>query len=73
MQQAKGRAEETMIINYRLDKLRTKIHDIHNQLESCGEPFDFKVTRGSCILILLKNSNCFITKCILQDRFYGGQ
>ena len=49
MQQAKGRAEETMIINYRLDKLRTKIHDIHNQLESCGEPFDFLTRKNKLI------------------------
>ena len=36
----KGRTEEVKIINNRLDKIRTKIHDIYNQLESIGESFD---------------------------------
>jgi len=48
-QQAKGRAEEARIINNRLDKLRTKIQDIHNQLESCGEPYDFLTIKNKLI------------------------
>jgi len=36
----KGRTEEVKIINNRLDKIRTRIQDIYNQLESIGEPFD---------------------------------
>jgi len=36
----KGRTEEVKIINNRLDKIRTRIQDIYNQLESLGESFD---------------------------------
>lgn len=36
----KGRTEDVKIINNRLEKIRTKIQDIYNQLESIGEPFD---------------------------------
>jgi site-specific recombinase XerD len=38
----KGRTEDVKIINNRLDKIRTKIQDIYNQLESLGEPFDVR-------------------------------
>ena len=36
----KGRTEDVRIINNRLDKIRTKILDIFNQLEALREPFD---------------------------------
>lgn len=36
----KGRTEDVKIINNRLEKIRTRIQDIYNQLESIGEPFD---------------------------------
>jgi len=36
----KGRTEDVKIINNRLEKIRTKIQDIYNQLESIGEQFD---------------------------------
>jgi site-specific recombinase XerD len=36
----KGRTEDVKIINNRLEKIRTKIQDIYNQLESIGQPFD---------------------------------
>lgn len=39
-QVVKGRTEEVKIVNNRLDKIKTKIQDIFNQLESIGEPFD---------------------------------
>ena len=39
-QLVKGRTEDVRIINNRLDKIRTRIHDIYNQLESIGESFD---------------------------------
>ena len=39
-QLVKGRTEEVKIVNNRLDKIKTKIQDIFNQLESIGEPFD---------------------------------
>ena len=39
-QMVKGRTEEVKIVNNRLDKIKTKIQDIFNQLESIGEPFD---------------------------------
>ena len=39
-QLVKGRTEEVKIINNRLDKIRTRIQDIYNQLESLGESFD---------------------------------
>lgn len=36
----KGRTEDVKIINNRLDKIRTRIQDIYNQLESIGGSFD---------------------------------
>ena len=39
-QLVKGRTEEVKIINNRLEKIRTRIQDIYNQLESIGEQFD---------------------------------
>jgi hypothetical protein len=39
-QLVKGRTEEVKIINTRLDKIRTRIQDVYNQLESLGESFD---------------------------------
>lgn len=34
-----GRTEDTKILNNRLDKIRTRVQDVYNQLESKGEPF----------------------------------
>ena len=39
-QLVKGRNEEVKIINNRLDKIRTRIQDVYNQLESLGDTFD---------------------------------
>ena len=39
-QLVKGRTEDVRIMNNRLDKIRTRIQDNYNQLESIGEPFD---------------------------------
>ena len=39
-QLVKGRTEYGRIMNNRLDKIRTRIQDNYNQLESIGEPFD---------------------------------
>ncbi len=39
-QLVKGRTEDVRIMNNRLDKIRTRIQDIYNQLESIGETFD---------------------------------
>lgn len=41
----KGRTEDVKIINNRLEKIRTKIQDIYNQLESIGEPFDVRTIK----------------------------
>jgi len=41
----KGRTEDVKIINNRLEKIRTKIQDIYNQLESIGEPFDVLIIK----------------------------
>ncbi|MGD9929390.1 MAG: site-specific integrase [Mangrovibacterium sp.] len=38
-QQVAGRAEDPKILNNRLDKIRTRVQDVYNQLESKGEPF----------------------------------
>ena len=40
LQLIKGKTEEIKALNIRLEKIKTKIRDIHNQLESSGEPFD---------------------------------
>lgn len=40
LQQVKGKTEDAKASNIRLEKIKTKIQDIHNQLESLGEPFD---------------------------------
>lgn len=40
LQQVKGKTEDVKASNIRLEKIKTKIQDIHNQLESLGEPFD---------------------------------
>ena len=40
LQLIKGKTEEIKALNIRLEKIKTKIQDIHNQLESSGEPFD---------------------------------
>jgi len=53
-QQAKGKSEDVKVINNRLDKIRTKIQDIYNQLESLGEPFDVELIRNR---FLGKSSN----------------
>ena len=39
-QQVKGRIEEAKTINNRLDKIRTKVQDVYNQLESMGQPYN---------------------------------
>lgn len=39
-QLADGKSEEIKVINNRITKIRTKIQDIYNQLDSLGEPFD---------------------------------
>ena len=39
-QLADGKSEEIKVINNRIAKIRTKIQDIYNQLDSLGEPFD---------------------------------
>lgn len=39
-QQVKGNTEEVKVLNIRLVKIKPKIQDIHNQLESLGEPYD---------------------------------
>lgn len=36
----KGKTEDVKIINNRLEKIRIRIHDLYNQLESIGDPFD---------------------------------
>ena len=44
-QLADGKSEEIKVINNRLTKIRTKIQDIYNQLDSIGEPFDILTIR----------------------------
>ena len=44
-QLADGKSEEIKVINNRLTKIRSKILDIYNQLDSIGEPFDILAIR----------------------------
>ena len=44
-QLADGKLEEIKVINNRIAKIRTKIQDIYNQLDSLGEPFDILTIR----------------------------
>lgn len=52
-QMVKGRTEEVKTINNRLDKIRTKVQDVYNQLESMGQPFDISSIKNK----LLGHSN----------------
>jgi hypothetical protein len=52
-QMVKGRTEEAKTINNRLDKIRTKVQDIYNQLESMEQPFDISSIKNK----LLGHSN----------------
>lgn len=40
LQLINGKTEEIKALNIRLEKIKTKIQDIHNQLESLGDPYD---------------------------------
>jgi hypothetical protein len=52
-QMAKSRTEKAKAINNRLDKIKTKVQDIYNQLESRGQPLDILCIKSK----LLGHSN----------------
>ncbi|MBW8332759.1 MAG: site-specific integrase [Prolixibacteraceae bacterium] len=63
----KGRTEDVKIINNRLEKIRTKIQDIYNQLESFGEPFDVLSIKDKFLGNHKENGLIEIFEAVIKD------
>ncbi|MDX9882738.1 MAG: site-specific integrase [Prolixibacteraceae bacterium] len=66
-QLADGKSEEIKVINNRLTKIRSKILDIYNQLDSIGEPFDILSIRDKFLGISNGQGFLEIFDSIIQD------
>ena len=63
----KGRTEDVRIINNRLDKIRTKILDIFNQLEALREPFDILSIKDKFLGREKENGLIEMFECVIKE------
>lgn len=66
-QLAEGKSEEIKVINNRITKVRTKIQDIYNQLDSVGEPFDVFSIRDKFLGVSNGQGFLEVFDSIIQD------
>ncbi|MDX9881905.1 MAG: site-specific integrase [Prolixibacteraceae bacterium] len=66
-QLADGKSEEIKVINNRLTKIRSKILDIYNQLDSIGEPFDILSIRDKFLGISNGQGFLEVFDSIIED------
>ena len=66
-QLADGKSEEIKVINNRLAKIRTKVQDIYNQLDSLGGPFDVFAIRDKFLGLSSGQGFLEVFDSIIQD------
>lgn len=66
-QLAEGKSEEIKVINNRITKIRTKVQDIYNQLDSLGEPFDVFAIRDKFLGISNGQGFLEVFDSIIED------